>query len=188
MLVCRILLGAFEGGLFPGLVTYLTLFYTKKELALRIAALFACSALAGACGGLLAFAIGFMDGGSLICMILSHSNLFLGIAGQNGWRWILILEGIPTVVLGVAAWFSLADDPSVAKYLNAKERELVVTRLDRQAGLTESAKQFHWKDVREAFLDWKVWLFCFAQFGVDVMLYGKLHMEIQVHASTDNLE
>lgn len=72
MLVCRILLGAFEGGLFPGLVTYLTLFYTKKELALRIAALFACSALAGACGGLLAFGIGYMDGvylslGEYIC-------------------------------------------------------------------------------------------------------------------------
>lgn len=53
MLVCRILLDAFEGGLFPGLVTYLMLFYTKKDLALRIVALFACSALAGACSGLL---------------------------------------------------------------------------------------------------------------------------------------
>jgi MFS family permease len=64
MLVCRILLGAFEGGLFPGLVTYLTLFYTKKELALRIASLFACSAIAGATGGLLAYGISFMDGQS----------------------------------------------------------------------------------------------------------------------------
>ena len=62
MLACRLLLGAFEGGMWPGLVTYLTLFYTKREIALRIAVLFACSALAGACGGLLAFAIGFADG------------------------------------------------------------------------------------------------------------------------------
>ena len=62
MLVCRLLLGAFEGGMWPGLVTYLTFFYTKREIALRIAILFACSALAGACGGLLAFAIGFLDG------------------------------------------------------------------------------------------------------------------------------
>jgi hypothetical protein len=46
----------------PGLVTYLTMFYTRREIALRIAVLFACSALAGACGGLLAFAIGFSDG------------------------------------------------------------------------------------------------------------------------------
>ena len=48
--------------MWPGLVTYLTFFYTKRELALRIAVLFACSALAGACGGLLAFGIGFLDG------------------------------------------------------------------------------------------------------------------------------
>ena len=62
MLVCRLLLGAFEGGMFPGIVVYLTFFYTKRELALRIGYLFTCSALAGACGGLLAYAIGFMDG------------------------------------------------------------------------------------------------------------------------------
>lgn len=52
------------------------MFYTKKEIALRIGYLFVSAALAGACGGLLAFAIGFMD----------------GIRGMSGWRWILIIE------------------------------------------------------------------------------------------------
>lgn len=85
----------------------------------------------------------------------------------------MIIEGIPTVILGVAAWFGLADDPSTARYLNVEERALLHARLNRQMGLTESAKQFHWEDVREAFLDWKVWVFCLAQFAVDVMLYGK---------------
>lgn len=77
LIACRLLLGLFEGGLFPGLTVYLTLFYTKKELALRIGYLFVSSALAGACGGLLAYGIGFMD----------------GVAGLSGWRWIFILEG-----------------------------------------------------------------------------------------------
>ncbi|KAF9888984.1 hypothetical protein FE257_008154 [Aspergillus nanangensis] len=156
MLACRILMGALEGGLWPGLVTYLTLFYTRRDLGLRIAVLFACSALAGACGGLLAFGIGFME----------------GIAGYHGWRWIMILEGLPAVILGVAAWFGLADDPSTAYYLTLDERALLQARLDQQPGLTESAKRFHWKDVLEAFLDWKTWIFCFAQFGADVMLYA----------------
>ncbi|CAH0056896.1 unnamed protein product [Clonostachys solani] len=156
MLACRILLGAFEGGLWPGLVTYLTFFYTRRDIALRIAVLFACSALAGACGGLLAFGIGFLD----------------SRAGFSGWRWIMILEGVPTVVFGILAWFILADEPSVAYYLNEEERALVQIRLDRQPGLTASAKEFHWKDVREAFSDWKIWTFSFAQFGVDVMLYA----------------
>ena len=65
LIVCRLFLGAVEGGLFPGMAIYLTLFYTKREIALRIGYLFVSAALAGALGGLLAYGIGFMDGGSL---------------------------------------------------------------------------------------------------------------------------
>jgi len=156
LLACRLLLGAVEGGLFPGLAVYLTLFYTKRELALRIGYLFVSAALAGACGGLLAYAIGHMD----------------GIAGQRGWRWIMILEGLPTFVLGIATWFLLADSPETAFYLTPEEKELMQVRRARQTGQTTSAQEFHWYDVRRGLLDWKIWVFCFAQFGVDTMLYG----------------
>lgn len=81
LIACRLLLGLLEGGLFPGLTVYLTMFYTKTELALRIGYLFVSSAIAGACGGLLAYGIGFMD----------------GVAGQSGWRWVFIIEGIVCV-------------------------------------------------------------------------------------------
>jgi len=101
LIVCRLLLGAVEGGLFPGAAIYLTLWYSKRELALRIGYLFVSAALAGACGGLLAYAIGFMD----------------GVAGQRGWRWILIIEGLPTFLLGISTWFLLADDPESVYYL-----------------------------------------------------------------------
>ena len=77
LLVTRALLGLLEGGLLPGLTVYLTLFYTKKEIALRIGYLFVSSALAGACGGMLAYGIGYMD----------------GVNGLSGWRWIFIIEG-----------------------------------------------------------------------------------------------
>lgn len=156
LLACRLLLGAVEGGLFPGLAVYLTLFYTKKELALRIGYLFVSAALAGACGGLLAYAIGHMD----------------GVAGQRGWRWIMILEGLPTFVLGIATWFLLADSPETAFYLTPAEIELMHVRRSRQTGQTTSAQEFHWYDVRRGLLDWKIWIFCFGQFGVDTMLYG----------------
>jgi len=79
LIACRLVLGVFEAGLFPGLAVYLTLFYTKKELALRVGYLFVSAALSGACGGLLAYCIGFLD---------HHSGL-------RGWRWIFIIEGIP---------------------------------------------------------------------------------------------
>jgi len=69
----RLVLGALEGGLFPGLTIYLTLFYTKREIALRVGYLFVSAAISGSVGGLLAYGIGFMD----------------GTAGQRGWRWIM---------------------------------------------------------------------------------------------------
>ncbi|KAF5020943.1 hypothetical protein F66182_7024 [Fusarium sp. NRRL 66182] len=156
LVACRVLLGALEGGLFPGLTIYLTMFYTKKEYALRIGYLFVSAAIAGSVGGLLAYGIGFMD----------------GVAGLRGWRWIIILEGIPTVVLGIAVWFWLADDPDSARYLTINERELIDLRMRRQIGHTKSSDQMHKEDVYQGLKDWKIYLFCIGQFGGDIILYG----------------
>ena len=156
LIACRLLLGAVEGGLFPGMAVYLTFFYTKRELALRIGYLFVSAALAGACGGLLAYAIGHMD----------------GTANQRGWRWIMIIEGIPTLILGIATWFILPNSPETAYFFTAEEKAFAAARLRRQTGYTKSAAEFHWEDVKKCFKDWKVWTFCFAQFGSDTLLYG----------------
>lgn len=156
LIVCRLLLGAVEGGLFPGLTLYLTLFYTKREIALRVGYLFVSAALAGACGGLLGYGIGFMD----------------GVSGQRGWRWIMIIEGLPTFVLGIASWFILANDPESAYYLSDNEKQLMIIRRERQFGHTKSAQEFHKQDVYLALKDWKVYAFCAGQFGSDTMLYG----------------
>lgn len=156
LIVCRLFLGAVEGGLFPGMAIYLTFFYTKRELALRIGYLFVSAALAGACGGLLAFAIGYME----------------GIQGLNGWRWIMIIEGLPTFVLGIATWWILPDNPSTAYFLKPHEKKMAALRLTRQTGYTAKGVEFHWIDVKKGLKDWKVWAFCLAQFGSDTMLYG----------------
>ena len=57
LFICRLCLGLVEGGLYPACAVYLTFFYTKQELALRLGYLFVSAAIAGACGGLLAFAV-----------------------------------------------------------------------------------------------------------------------------------
>lgn len=145
-----------EAGLFPGMLTYLTMFYNKRELALRTGYLFSSAAVAGAFGGLLAYGIGYMD----------------GICNLRGWRWIMIIEGIPTVVIGVATWIFLADDPDTAYYLSKEEKALVVQLRSRHVGQTASAQQFHWADVKEGMMDWKIYVFSIGQFGVDTMLYG----------------
>jgi len=48
----------------------------------------------------------------------------------------------------------------------------MVLRKQRQIGYTRSGEDFHKEDAIKALLDWKVWVFCVAQFGVDIMLYG----------------
>ncbi|KAI1430779.1 DNA-repair protein rad2 [Xylaria sp. CBS 124048] len=156
LVALRVLLGAFEAGLFPGLNVYLTFFYTKQELALRVGYLFVSAAIAGAVGGLLAFGIGHLD----------------GVHGLSGWRWIMIIEGIPTIVLGILTYFLLPSDPENAYFLTPAEKKLIIERNGREYGITKSAQQFSKEDMMKAFLDWKVWLYCVAQFGADTMLYG----------------
>ncbi|KAI5288519.1 hypothetical protein KEM54_005149 [Ascosphaera aggregata] len=156
ILCCRLALGVVEAGLFPGLVAYMTLWYSKKEIALRIGYLFSSAAIAGACGGLLAYAIGHMD----------------GIAGQKGWRWIFIIEGLPSFVLGFFVWWLMADDPDNAWFLTLEERKTWATRRALDVGQTDSAQQYHKQDVIEGATDWKVHLCAFAQVGVDSILYG----------------
>lgn len=95
-----------------------------------------------------------------------------GVAGQRGWRWILILEGLPTFVLGIATFFVLADDPEHAYYLSVEDKQLISLRRERQVGQTKSAQEFHKKDVYLGLKDWKVYAFCVGQFGGDSMLYG----------------
>ncbi|KAL2060264.1 hypothetical protein VTL71DRAFT_9659 [Oculimacula yallundae] len=156
LLVVRLFLGAVEAGLFPGLAVYLTFFYTKNELAVRIGYLFVSAALAGGFGGLLAYGIGHMD----------------GIAGQSGWRWIFILEGIPTVFMGIATLWLLPNNPETAYFLTDEDKKLIEVRKACEYGQTATAQEFSKKDVMKAFKDWKCWAFYFAQFGVDTMLYG----------------
>ncbi|TGJ71576.1 hypothetical protein EYR41_003535 [Orbilia oligospora] len=157
LLVCRLLLGIFEAGLFPGLTVYLTFWYTRKEIALRIGYLFVSAAIAGACGGLLAYAIGFLDGTS----------------GMRGWRWIMILEGIPTVLLGFATPFILSDEPSTARFLTPEERAFMAKRMQLQHGSdVRPEENLKKKDVIACFKDWKCYAYAVGLFGMDTMLYG----------------
>jgi MFS family permease len=157
LLACRLLLGVVEAGLFPGLTVYLTFFYTKRELALRVGYLFVSAAVAGALGGLLAYGIGHMD----------------GVRGMSGWRWIMIIEGIPSFLIGIVTYLALPNDAETAYFLDDGEKALMRLRHAREYGNTASSREFSKKDMMCAFKDWKVWAFCVAQFGVDTMLYGK---------------
>lgn len=82
----------------------------------------------------------------------------------------MIIEGIPTFVLGIATWFLLASDIEHAYYLTPAEKDFLQQRRLKEQGETKKSQEFDWVDVRKAFLDWRIIAFAVAQFGVDTMV------------------
>ena len=95
-----------------------------------------------------------------------------GVSGLRGWRWVFILEGIPTTIVGIATIFLLPNNPDSAYFLSSAEKELLKARITRQVGFTKSGMEFSKADALKAVKDWKVIVLCLGQFGAGTMLYG----------------
>ncbi|KAI0392836.1 putative MFS transporter [Xylariaceae sp. FL0594] len=149
--VVRFLLGVFEAGLFPGLVYYLTFWYKSDERSIRVALILASATLAGAFGGAIAYGIG-------------HINK---AGGLSAWRWLFIIEGIPSVLSAFFVWFFLPDFPENAKWLTAEERDLAVHRL-RLEGSKGLHKAMTWVEAKQTLTDWRLWGHYVIYFGISV--------------------
>ncbi|KAF8519874.1 major facilitator superfamily domain-containing protein [Hysterangium stoloniferum] len=158
LLVCRFFLGLFEGGVFPGLVLYLSFFYPRQRLQWRVSAFFSAASISAAFSGLLAFGIINMN----------------GVGGRPGWAWIFILEGLFTVVFGVISFFLLPNSPKHAVFLSQQEKDYVIAKLkeDGATGQNEEVDRFSWKEVREAFKLPQVWMLAVIFFFDGCVLYG----------------
>ncbi|KAJ9480086.1 putative High-affinity nicotinic acid transporter (putative) [Pseudozyma hubeiensis] len=130
LIVIRLLLGLFEGGLLPGMPLYLSQLYPRYMVQVRLAYFYAGASLSGAFGGLLASGLIHMQG-------LGVQNRYLAPLkpatekGVAGWRWIFIIEGLLTIVIACFAWWCLPS--SVKKFggLKEDERELMLAVLGR---------------------------------------------------------
>lgn len=79
-----------------------------------------------------------------------------GVAGYAGWRWIFIIEGLLTVVLGAVSKFWIVDWPEKAKFLNDEERDILV-RMLRNDGGEARMDRLDMKSLKRSLLDWKIW-------------------------------
>ena len=95
-----------------------------------------------------------------------------GLGGQEGWRWILHVEGIVTVVVGALAFFLLNDFPTDRpKFLTDQECDRVLLRLRTDAG-PGAGESFSWSQVGSAFSDWKIYAWSLAFIGISVPLFS----------------
>ncbi|XTI91161.1 putative MFS transporter [Cenococcum geophilum] len=144
----RFLLGVFEAGLVPGLVYYLTFWYRTDERSIRVAAILASATLAGAFGGAIAYGVGHMDGTS----------------GLSVWRWLFILEGIPSCVSAVFVYFFLPDYPETANWLSLTEKATAIERL-RLEGSKGHARTT-WTEAKQTLTDWRLYAHYAIYFGI----------------------
>ncbi|KAI9663555.1 MAG: hypothetical protein M1831_002564 [Alyxoria varia] len=152
----RFFLGIAEAGLFPGINYYLSCWYKRRELGIRAAVFFSAAALAGSFGGLLAAAIASMD----------------GIGGKAGWAWIFILEGLATILIGIASYWLVHDFPDEARFLTPAEKARVTKRLKADGQASARHEKLTKLHIKQAYTDWKTYAFSVVYSGCDGALYA----------------
>ncbi|KAF5241408.1 hypothetical protein FANTH_9151 [Fusarium anthophilum] len=106
LVILRVLLGAFEAGLFPGALYILSAWYRTYESGQKVSIFYMAS---------------------LFAYALSRISVGNGMF-SSGWRWIFIIEGAVTIVAGVAGPFLLAEFPEKSTWLTERERHIAIRR------------------------------------------------------------
>jgi D-galactonate transporter len=112
----RFLLGVFEAGLYPGVILYLTYWFPAPRRAKMMGWFMTSIPLAGIVGGPISgWIMGTMG----------------GYAGLANWQWLFILEGLPTIAIGLLTLAIVADRPAGARWLSQRDKALVLADLER---------------------------------------------------------
>jgi len=143
--VLRFLLGAFEAGLLPGVVLYLTYWFPARRRARTTGLFLAAMPIAGVIGGPLSGAIMAVMGGR---------------SGLANWQWLFLLEGLPSIAMGMLTFAIVADAPDGAHWLTDIEKRLV--REDLAADNRRTGPRQH--GLKSALTNPVVWLLTLIQF------------------------
>lgn len=146
--VLRFLLGAAEAGLYPGMILYMTYWFPSATRARFIALFLAAVPLSNVIGAPI-------------------SGWLLGIEGWGfkGWQWMLLLEGIPSLLCGLATLWVLPDGPQHAKFLSGDDKRIIAARL-----AAEPPGALH--GFVEMLKDARIWILMIPDFSIVIGLYG----------------
>ncbi|KIY43386.1 MFS general substrate transporter [Fistulina hepatica ATCC 64428] len=148
----RVLLGIGEAGYYAGMIYYMSFWYKRHELAMRIS-LCMTGTLPGAIGGLIAFGL-----------VRVHTSVL------SGWQFLYLIEAIPTIVMAVAILLFLPSFPFTATFLSPRERAIAQARVDRDHRPQSHGGMNGLGGLKAVLLDINAWMFVviYASFNVGV--------------------
>ncbi|KAM5523979.1 MFS general substrate transporter [Fusarium oxysporum f. sp. phaseoli] len=154
LIAVRFFLGVFEASFAPGCALYLSFWYLKSELSLRIAAYAGMSALSGVISGVVAYSMGLAK------------NMAV-----TSWQGLFLVEGLPTIAVGAATFWMLPGRPESGKsfWFTDEEHQII---LNRRSRFTRNADEGISKAQASgrAFLDYRLYLFCVMYSGLSLSL------------------
>ncbi len=149
-IAARLLLGLAEAGFFPGIILYLTYWYPAEVRGKIIGAF------------MLAIPLSTVFGAPI-----STALLDISIFGLKGWQTLFLLEGLPSVLMGVLTFFYLPDRPANAAWLTERERDAVAARL-----AAEDQREDREHNLKAVLASPQLWLLGFVYFCIVLALYG----------------
>lgn len=160
MIPLRMLLGLLEAGFFPGCVYLLSTWYSRYDVQKRYSVFYLIGSMASAFASILAYGLMQMD----------------GLAGLTGWRWIFIMQGLITCVVGIGGYFTLVDFPDKAakgswRFLSERECNFVLRRVEKDRGDSRLEAFTFGRFLRPA-LDLKIWGFALIFFSLTTVSYA----------------
>jgi D-galactonate transporter len=155
--VLRFLTGVAEAGFFPGMVLYFTHWFPSQKRG-HVMALF-----------MSAIPVSGLIGGPLSGWMLSHFTS--GQAGLAGWQWLFLLQGLPTVVLGVAVYFFLSDGFRQARWLTDEEKAAMGAALEADEQMRRSSEHAV-QSFASVLRNGHVWMLGLIYFSIQMGVYA----------------
>lgn len=154
-LACRLVLGFFEAGLLPSIIFIISTIWNKRQQGKRIAVIYCATTISGAFGGL--FAYGVQSMGTR--------------AGLEPWRWLFIIEGIISFVIGGLCWVTMPFSAEKAWFLTKEQSEFMLLKKQRDV-LYKGEDTFKTRYIWSAVTDLLVYLVAFSLFASSLPLLG----------------
>ncbi|CAO3682917.1 unnamed protein product [Rhizopus stolonifer] len=153
LLACRLILGAAESGYVPGIIYVMSKVYKPHDFTRRLAILLCMTAVSSIVSGPIAYGTSFLDGRNDI----------------NGWQYLFIVEGAPTVFFGILSFFCLFDDIDQVSWLTDEQKALHKSYTQGP----EVHKTVKIRTVFWAIVDWKTVLFsiCYIISSINFISY-----------------